>query len=99
MEISMLAQVHEMLYIEKGGDNQLKDELNAYNPLIPKGKELVATLMFEIDNPILRAKFLGRLGGVEKNVFIKISIYKYFWFVIFRKIFEYLVYCCVSGSY
>ena len=70
---TMKAQIQEMLYIEKGGDNQLKDELNAYNPLIPKGKELVATLMFEIDNPILRAKFLGRLGGVEKNVFIKIE--------------------------
>ena len=70
---TMKAQIQEMLYIEKGGDNQLKDELNAYNPLIPKGKELVATLMFEIDNPILRAKFLGRLGGVEKNVFIKID--------------------------
>jgi len=70
---TMKAQIQEMLYIEKGGDNQLKDELAAYNPLIPKGKELVATLMFEIDNPILRAKFLGKLGGVEKNVFIKIE--------------------------
>ena len=44
----MLAQIQEMLHIEKGGEEQLKDELNAYNPLIPKGKELVATLMFEI---------------------------------------------------
>ena len=43
-----------MLYIEKGGDEQLKDELSAYNPLIPNGKELTATLMFEIDNPISR---------------------------------------------
>ena len=54
---TMLAQVQEMLHIEKGGDEQLKDELNAYNPLIPKGKELVATLMFEIDDPTLRADF------------------------------------------
>ena len=53
--------------------NQLQDELKAYNPLIPKGKELVATLMFEIDNPVTRATFLGKLGGVEKNVFIKID--------------------------
>ena len=49
---TMLAQVQEMLYIEKGGDEQLHDELIAYNPLIPNGKELTATLMFEIDNPI-----------------------------------------------
>ncbi len=70
---TMLGQIQEMLYIEKGGDEQLKDELAAYNPLIPKGKELVATLMFEIDNPISRADFLGKVGGIEEKVYIKIG--------------------------
>ena len=70
---TMLAQVQEMLYIEKGGDDQLKDELIAYNPLIPNGKELTATLMFEIDNPVLRAAFLSKVGGIEEKVFIKIN--------------------------
>ena len=70
---TMLAQVQEMLYIEKGGDEQLHDELIAYNPLIPNGKELTATLMFEIDNPISRAAFLGRVGGIEDMVFMKIN--------------------------
>ena len=70
---TMLAQVQEMLHIEKGGAEQLNDELAAYNPLIPNGKELVSTLMFEIDNPVIRATFLGKLGGVEENVFIKID--------------------------
>ncbi len=70
---TMLAQVQEMLYIEKGGDEQLKDELTAYNPLIPSGKELIATLMFEIDNPVSRATFLGKVGGIEENVFMKID--------------------------
>ena len=70
---TMLAQVQEMLHIEKGGDEQLNDELTAYNPLIPNGNELVSTLMFEIDNPVIRATFLGKLGGVEENVFIKID--------------------------
>ena len=70
---TMLAQVQEMLYIEKGGDEQLKDELAAYNPLIPNGKELTATLMFEIDNPVSRAAFLGKVGGIEKKVFMKIE--------------------------
>ena len=69
----MLAQVQEMLYIEKGGDEQLKDELAAYNPLIPNGKELIATLMFEIDNPVSRAAFLSKVGGIEQNVFMKID--------------------------
>ena len=70
---TMLSQVQEMLYIEKGGDEQLKDELSAYNPLIPNGKELTATLMFEIDNPISRAAFLGKVGGIEETVFMKIN--------------------------
>ena len=70
---TMLAQVQEMLYIEKGGDEQLHDELIAYNPLIPNGKELTATLMFEIDNPISRAAFLGKVGGIEDMVFMKIN--------------------------
>ena len=70
---TMLAQVQEMLYIEKGGDEQLKDELLAYNPLVPNGKELTATLMFEIDNPVSRAAFLGKVGGIEENVFMKMD--------------------------
>ena len=70
---TMLAQVQEMLYIEKGGDEQLKDELIAYNPLIPNGKELTATLMFEIDNPVSRAAFLGKVGGIEEKIFMKIG--------------------------
>ncbi|MDA9596244.1 DUF3501 family protein [Candidatus Pelagibacter sp.] len=70
---TMLAQVQEMLYIEKGGDEQLKDELIAYNPLIPNGKELTATLMFEIDNPVSRAAFLSKVGGIEEKIFIKID--------------------------
>ena len=70
---TMVAQVQEMLHIEKGGDEQLKDELIAYNPLVPNGKELTATLMFEIDNPLSRGAFLGKVGGIEKKIFMKID--------------------------
>ena len=70
---TMVAQVQEMLHIEKGGDEQLKDELIAYNPLVPNGKELIATLMFEIDNPISRSAFLGKVGGIEEKIFMKIN--------------------------
>jgi len=70
---TMVSQIQEMLYIEKGGDEQLKDELTAYNPLVPNGKEFTATLMFEIDNPLSRGAFLGKVGGIEKNIFIKIE--------------------------
>ena len=70
---TMLHQVHEMLFIEKGGAAQLPDELAAYNPLIPQGSELVATVMFEIDDPIRRARVLGMLGGVEHKAFIRVG--------------------------
>ena len=70
---TMVAQIQEMLHIEKGGDEQLKDELSAYNPLVPNGKELTATLMFEIDNPISRGAFLGKVGGIEEKIFMKID--------------------------
>ena len=70
---TMWQQIHEMLYIEKGGEEQIEDELRAYNPLIPKGRELVATVMFEIDNPVQRQTFLSRLGGVEEAMQIQFA--------------------------
>lgn len=65
---TMWHQVHEMLYIEKGGEEQIEDELTAYNPLIPNGRELVATLMFEIEDENRRHQFLAGLGGVEETI-------------------------------
>jgi len=65
---TMWHQIHEMLFIEKGGADQIEDELRAYNPLIPNGRELVATMMFEIEDPARRAHFLAGLGGVEETV-------------------------------
>jgi hypothetical protein len=70
---TMWLQVQEMLRIEKGGEEQLADELRAYNPLIPKGDELVATIMFEIDNPTLRQTVLASLGGVENMMQIRLD--------------------------
>ena len=70
---TMWYQVQEMLRIEKGGQEQIPDELRAYNPLIPNGTELVATLMFEIDNPDIRAAFLSGLGGVEEKITMRLG--------------------------
>ena len=53
---TMLHQVHEMLFIERGGDGQIAEELEAYNTLVPNGRELVATLMFEIEDKERRAR-------------------------------------------
>ena len=68
---TMLFQVQEMLLTEKGGATQVPDELQAYNPLIPQGSELVATIMFEIEDPIRRAEALNRLGGAEDRFYVR----------------------------
>ena len=70
---TMLFQIQEMLYIEKGGAEQLEDELRAYNPLVPNGNELVATMMFEIDDPIRRMNLLLQLGGIENHIYVQIG--------------------------
>lgn len=70
---TMWLQVHEMVYIEKGGAEQVPGEIEAYNPLIPKGAELVATFMIEIDDPDRRHRVLGTLGGIEETAFFLIG--------------------------
>ena len=70
---TMLFQIQEMLLIEKGGEAQLADELAAYNPMIPQGAELTATVMFEIDEPVRRARVLGELGGVDDHFFLEVA--------------------------
>lgn len=70
---SMWLQVQEMLRIEKGGDEQLVDELHAYGPMVPNGHELTATLMFEIDDEDRRKVILGKLGGIEKTIYIDLD--------------------------
>lgn len=70
---TMLHQVHEMLFVEKGGDEQLIDELAAYNPLIPDGSNLVATLMIEIPDASRRRRVLRQLTGIEGTVTLRIG--------------------------
>ncbi len=70
---TMWLQVQEMVHIEKGGAAQVPGELEAYNPLIPKGDELCATFMIEIEDPDRRHRLLGTLGGIEETAFIRIG--------------------------
>jgi hypothetical protein len=70
---SMWLQIQEMLRIEKGGTEQLVDELAAYDPMVPKGSELTMTLFFEIGDPERRDAFLRTIGGVERHVAIQLG--------------------------
>ena len=66
-------RIHEMLRIEKGGEEQIPDELTAYNPLVPNGTELVCTVMFEIAEPAQRHAILATLGGIEEAMFLRVG--------------------------
>ncbi len=70
---TMWYQVQEMLWIEKGGDAQLPDELAAYNPMVPNGSELSATLMFEISDEAKRRALLSQWGGIEDTISISLG--------------------------
>ena len=70
---TMWLQVQEMLRIEKGGEEQIPGELAAYNPLIPQGEELIATMMLEIEDEKRRNAVLLTLGGIEETVFMEIG--------------------------
>ena len=69
---TIIHQINEMVYIEDGGEQQIDDEILAYKSLVPNGRELIATVMVEIDNPIKRAEFLSKMGGFEETINIKI---------------------------
>jgi uncharacterized protein DUF3501 len=70
---TMWLQVHEMLRIEKGGREQIAGELDAYNPLIPQGQELIATLMLEIEDADRRDRTLRTLGDIEESAFLELG--------------------------
>ena len=70
---TMWHQIHEMLFVEKGGEAQIQDELDAYNPLIPQGDDLIATVMFEVSDPSRRAAVLHMVGGIENHMVLMIG--------------------------
>ncbi len=70
---TMWAQVHEMLFIERGGEAQVAGELESYNPLIPQGDELVATMLIEIEDERVRRATLAKLGHVEDMISLQFA--------------------------
>src|ERR1700733_1950018 len=70
---TMWLQVQEMVFIEKGGAEQVPGELEAYNPLVPNGSELTATFMIEIDDPVRRKRILDGLGAIEESALLRVG--------------------------
>ena len=67
-------QVQEMLRIERIFEAEgIQDELDAYNPLIPDGGNLKATMLFEFPDPVVRAERLAQLSGIEHRVYAEVA--------------------------
>jgi hypothetical protein len=67
-------QIQEILRIEKTFEEEgIQDELNAYNPLIPDGRNFKCTMMLEYPDPEIRKVELRKLKGVETKVFIQVE--------------------------
>jgi len=66
-------QIQEMLFVEKGGEKQMQEEMAAYNVLIPKPNELIFTLFFEYELIAIRKKELARLGHAEDAVYLSLG--------------------------
>lgn len=67
-------QIQEMLRIERIFEPAaIQDELDAYNPLIPGGSDLKATMLIEYADEAIRRLELARLGGIEHHVFAEVA--------------------------
>jgi hypothetical protein len=73
-ELTIRYQIQEMLRIEKTFEEEgIQDELDAYNPLVPDGTNLKATMMIEYDDPVVRKRELARLIGIEDKVYVQVD--------------------------
>jgi hypothetical protein len=73
-ELTIRYQIQEMLRIEKTFEEAgIKDELDAYNPLIPDGANFKATMLIEYDDVDERRHALARLKGIERSVWIEVE--------------------------
>jgi hypothetical protein len=70
---TMWHQIQEMVHIERGGEEQIADELDAYNPLVPEGRDLRCTMMIEIDDEARRDAMLRKLGWIDEKVQIVVG--------------------------
>jgi hypothetical protein len=73
-ELTVRYQIQEMLRIEKVFEEDgIRDELDAYNPLVPDGTNFKATMLIEYEDPAARAAALARLIGIEDRVWVEVE--------------------------
>jgi Protein of unknown function (DUF3501) len=73
-ELTMRYQVQEMLLAEKiFKEDAIQEEIEAYNPLIPDGRNFKATMMIEYEDEKERRVALAKLKGVEDKTWIRVE--------------------------
>jgi hypothetical protein len=73
-ELTMRYQVQEMLHAERIFEEEaIQDEIDAYNPLIPDGRNFKATMQIEYEDVNERASALARLKGIEDRTWIRVE--------------------------
>lgn len=73
-ELTIRYQIQEMLRIEKTFEEEgILDELDAYNPLVPDGRNLKATMLIEYPDPVVRARELAQLKGIERASWMSVD--------------------------
>src|SRR6266704_2510131 len=73
-ELTIRYQVQEMLRIERIFEEEgIREELAAYNPLVPDGRNLKATMMIEYPDPDERGRRLADLIGIEDKVWVRVA--------------------------
>ena len=73
-ELTVRYQIQEMLRIEKVFEEDgIRDELDAYNPLVPDGTNFKATMLIEYEDPDARKAALARLIGIEDRVWVAVD--------------------------
>ncbi len=81
-ELTIRYQVQEMLRIERIFEEEgIQEELAAYNPLVPDGRNLKATMMIEYPDPDERSRQLSELIGIEDRVSIQVDTRERVWAV------------------
>jgi len=73
-ELTIRYQIQEMLRIEKTFEEAgIQEELDAYNPLVPDGTNLKATMLLEYEDVAARQDALAKLKGIEDRVWIRVD--------------------------
>jgi hypothetical protein len=73
-ELTMRYQIQEMLRVERiFEEDEIRHELDAYNPLVPDGSNWKATMQIEYEDEVERKRMLAALRGIERDTWVRVQ--------------------------